>query len=45
MKKKMEAVAEAENIDQSELVRSAIDDYLQDAVTTPQEELARVHKK
>lgn len=41
----MEAVAEAENIDQSELVRSAIDDYLQDAETTPQEELARVHKK
>lgn len=41
----MEAVAEAENIDQSELVRSAIDDYLQDAATTPQEELARVHEK
>lgn len=45
MKKKMEAIAETENIDQSELVRSAIDDYIQDAETTPQEELARVHEK
>lgn len=45
MKKKMEAVAEAENINQSELVRSAIDEYLQNASTTPQEELARVNEK
>jgi len=45
MKKKMEAVAEAENIDQSELVRSAIDEYIQDATTTPQEELAHVREK
>jgi len=41
----MEAVAEAENINQSELVRSAIDEYLQNASTTPQEELASVNEK
>ncbi len=44
MKKTMEAVAKAEDISQSELVRMAIDEYLQDATTTPEEELAIIRE-
>jgi hypothetical protein len=45
MKKKLEAAAEAENVGQSEIVRSAINEYLQDTVETSKEELARIHEK